>query len=135
ELGAGLPSPMALNLLKSPGVEKRRCLTRSVSMRAADFGGDKLFLGREESMRQLQRRWVAWAMTAVVLAALPALARTEPPAAQKGTKVHGQIVRVQSPDRFVIRTADKREVILQTNKQTSFLLNKRAARFADLREG
>ena len=54
---------------------------------------------------------------------------------QKGTKIQGQIVRVQGPDRFVVRTADKREVILLTNPQTRFLVNDRVVRFTDLREG
>jgi hypothetical protein len=57
------------------------------------------------------------------------------PTAQKGTRIQGRIVRMQGPDRFVVRTTDKREVILHSNAQTKFLLNSRAARFSDLREG
>jgi hypothetical protein len=34
-----------------------------------------------------------------------------------------------------VRTVDKREVILHINERTKFLLNERAVRFADLREG
>jgi len=41
---------------------------------------------------------------------------------------------MQGPNQFVVRTADKREVILHTHPRTRFLLNDRAARFADLRE-
>jgi hypothetical protein len=35
----------------------------------------------------------------------------------------------------VVRTPEKREVIVHVHPQTKFLLNDRAARFADLREG
>jgi hypothetical protein len=65
----------------------------------------------------------------------PAFAQRRPAHVQKGTKIQGHVVRVQGTDRFVVRTADKREVILHVNPQTRFLLNERMARFEDLREG
>src|SRR5207244_2973144 len=34
-----------------------------------------------------------------------------------------------------VRTTDKKEVILRTNPRTKFLIENRAARFTDLREG
>ena len=76
-------------------------------------------------------------------AAVPALV-TEADAAEpqhaarqapRGRRIQGRVVRLQGQDRVVVRTADKREVILHTNTQTKFLRNNRAVRFADVREG
>jgi hypothetical protein len=88
-------------------------------------------------MRRFQSQWLLWLVAAIVCVAftVPALGQRRPAPAPKGTKIQGHIVRVQGTDRFVIRTADKREVILHVNPQTRFLLNERAARFEDLREG
>src|SRR5262249_32479952 len=57
-----------------------------------------------------------------------------PAAPPKGTRVKGQVVRVQGPNQFVIRTADRKEVILLTDPRTRFLMNERVVRFTDLRE-
>jgi hypothetical protein len=76
-------------------------------------------------------------VAAVAFAVITASAWAQRPAAAppSGTRIQGRVVRVEGSDRFVVRTADKREVILHANPRTRFLLNERAARFADLREG
>jgi len=76
------------------------------------------------------------AVAALVVAAFAASAWAQRPAAPppKGTRIQGHVVRVQGPNQFVVRTADKREVILHTHPRTRFLLNERAVRFTDLRE-
>jgi hypothetical protein len=87
-------------------------------------------------MRRIQLPWLARAVA--TFAAVAVLACSQPPAeAQKpgGTRIKGHVVRVQGTDGFVVRTADKREVILHTHPKTKFLINEREARFADLREG
>jgi hypothetical protein len=88
-------------------------------------------------MRRFQTRWIAWVLAAVACAVFTMASSAQQRArqSQKGTRIHGHIVRVQGPNQFVVRTADKREVILHTNDQTRFLLNNRAVRFADLRDG
>jgi hypothetical protein len=88
-------------------------------------------------MKRFQWQWLGWVVMAVAFAAFTFAAWAQRPAApaQKGTRIQGHVVRVQGSDRIVVRTADKREVILHTNPQTRFLLNERVARFADLREG
>jgi len=87
-------------------------------------------------MKRFLTQWLAWAaaMTVVVFAA-PTWTQAQDKQGHKGGKMQGHIVRVQGSDRFVIRTADKREVILRTDTRTRFLLNERAIRFADLRPG
>jgi hypothetical protein len=80
-------------------------------------------------------QWFQWVAAVVALSSFTALAFTQHRGVRKATKIQGHIVRVQGPDQFVVRTTDKREVILHTNSQTRFLLNNRAVRFADLREG
>jgi hypothetical protein len=87
-------------------------------------------------MRRFQSQWFAWAVAVLTLAAFTASAwaqrRMAP--APVGTRIQGHVVRVQAPDRFVVRTADRGEVILHTNARTRFLLNERPVRFEDLRE-
>jgi hypothetical protein len=87
-------------------------------------------------MRRFPSQWLV-GVAAVALMALTtsAWAQVLPGGPPKGTRIQGRVIRMQGPDRFVVRTADKREVLLQTNADTRFLLNNRAARFADIREG
>jgi len=87
-------------------------------------------------MRRFQSLGLVGAVAALVVAAFAALAWAQRPAAPppKGTRIQGHVVRVQGPNQFVVRTADKREVILHTHPRTRFLLNERAVRFTDLRE-
>jgi hypothetical protein len=42
---------------------------------------------------------------------------------------------MEAPDRFVVRTQDNKDVILATNPRTRFVIDGKAARFADLRVG
>jgi len=87
-------------------------------------------------MRRFQSLGLVGAVAALVVAAFAASAWAQRPAAPppKGTRIQGHVVRVQGPNQFVVRTADKREVILHTHPRTRFLLNERAVRFTDLRE-
>jgi len=74
-------------------------------------------------------------VAAVGLATLTASTWAQRPAAPpRGTRIQGHIVRVAGPNQFVVRTADKREVIPHANPKTKFLLHERPARFLDLRE-
>jgi translation initiation factor IF-1 len=52
-----------------------------------------------------------------------------------GTTVQGKVVRVEGQDRVVLLTTDNKEVILVSNPTTRYLINGRAGRFADLRNG
>jgi len=75
------------------------------------------------------------AVAALVVAAFTAPAWSQRPVPPpKGTRIQGHVVRMHGPNQFVVRTADKREVILHTDVRTKFLLNERAVRFTDLRE-
>src|SRR5258708_2289497 len=75
-------------------------------------------------------------LTLIACAFLTFQAWGQRPAAQppKGTKMQGQIVRIQGPNQFVVRTADKREVIVHASDRTKFLLNERTVKFAELQE-
>jgi hypothetical protein len=96
-------------------------------------------------MKRFQSQWFA-GVVAVALASFTSLGCSQNPAGleqpqaeppkqpQKGTRMQGHVVRVQGPNQFVVRTADKREVILHVDERTKFLLNQRAARFTDIRE-
>src|SRR5262249_31388372 len=83
-----------------------------------------IFFGRRRLMRRFQLRRLVWAPAAVAFATLAAVALAQGPGElQKGTKMQGHIVRIQGPDQVVVRTVDKREVIVHTSPQTKFLLN------------
>jgi hypothetical protein len=87
-------------------------------------------------MRRFQTRWLVGVATVAVAAFLaPIMAKAHAAQVQKATVVRGHIVRLHGPDRFVVRTPDRREVILHVNPQTRFLHNNRVARFEDLRVG
>jgi hypothetical protein len=88
-------------------------------------------------MERTQSQWLLWVATALAFAVFTAPAWTQRPPGQvrKGTRIKGNVVRVQGNNQFVVRTADNREVILFANPQTKFLLENRAARFTDLRTG
>ena len=51
------------------------------------------------------------------------------------TLVEGEIVRVIGQDQVLVRTPERKEVIVFVNPQTTFLLENRAGRFVDLRVG
>jgi hypothetical protein len=87
-------------------------------------------------MRRFQLRWLV-GVAAVGAAAFlaPIMAQAHAAQVRKTTVIRGHIVRLHGADRFVVRTPDRREVILHVNPQTRFLLNNRAARLEDLREG
>src|SRR4051794_27655392 len=86
-------------------------------------------------MRRFQAPCLVWALAVAAVVAFTAPAWAQRPAAPpKGTRVKGHVVRVQGQNQFVIRTADKREVILHTDPRTRFLINERVVRFTDLRE-
>jgi len=84
-------------------------------------------------MERLHKQWFVWVAAALALATLTAQCGAAQ--ARKGTRIRGRVVRVRGSDQFVVRTADNREVILHANPRTKFLLENRAARFTDLREG
>jgi hypothetical protein len=88
-------------------------------------------------MRRLLAQWFIGLIAALAIVALPpvSFAQHHPVQAQKGASIRGQVVRVQGPDRFVVRTPDKKEVILHANDQTKFLHKDRVVRFNELREG
>jgi hypothetical protein len=85
-------------------------------------------------MRFFQVHNLVTLAAAVALIALVGQAPAQRPVA-RATRIDGRVVRVVGPDRFVVRGADNREVILHAGPKTRFLMNNRAARFADLREG
>ena len=51
------------------------------------------------------------------------------------TLIEGEIVRVIGQDQVLVRTPERKEIVVFVNPQTTFLLENRAARFADLRVG
>lgn len=55
--------------------------------------------------------------------------------AQQSLTVRGKVVRMESPDRFIVRTAENKEITFYTNPQTKYTIDGRAARYADLRVG
>jgi len=84
----------------------------------------------------------ALAAVGVFLAAHPAWSqipnpnqnqRNDSPAA--GTSVRGKIVRVEGQDKIIVQTSDNREVTLMSNPNTRYVIDGRAARFGDLRNG
>ena len=53
----------------------------------------------------------------------------------QGTTVQGQIIRMQNPDQFIVRTKDNKEVTLYANPRTRYTINNKAGRYSDLRVG
>jgi len=51
------------------------------------------------------------------------------------TLIEGEIVRVVAQDQVIVRTAERKEVIVFVDPRTTFLLENRTAKFADLRVG
>ncbi len=51
------------------------------------------------------------------------------------TLIEGEIVRVVGEEQVIVRTTDRREVIVFVDPRTKFLLEDRAGRFTDLRVG
>lgn len=83
-------------------------------------------------MNRVRHNLLLWsaALAACVLCAAPAAAQ-----GRKATRLQGRIVRVEGTDQFVVRTTDNKEFVLYADPQTEYLVNKKAARFADLRQG
>jgi len=52
-----------------------------------------------------------------------------------GTSLRGKVVRVDGQDRIVVQTADNKEVILMSTPTTRYVIDGRAAQFADIRNG
>jgi len=63
------------------------------------------------------------------------LVAEEPVPAEEGTLVEGEIVRVIGEDQVLVRTAERKEVIVFVEPRTTYLLNDQPARFTDLRAG
>src|SRR5262245_37503036 len=86
-------------------------------------------------MNRCRSCWLLFTSLAVASTSFGALA--QPPAGPggKGTRIQGRVVRVQAPNQFLVRMAQNKEVVLYVNPQTRYLLNQRAAQFADLRAG
>jgi translation initiation factor IF-1 len=55
--------------------------------------------------------------------------------AGKDLRVRGEIVRMQAPDRFIVRTSDNKEITFVAIPETRIVVNKKAARFSDLKVG
>jgi hypothetical protein len=49
--------------------------------------------------------------------------------------IRGKIVKMETPDRFVVKTSENKEIILQANPQTRFVINGKAGKYTDLRVG
>jgi len=71
----------------------------------------------------------------VVIADTVTLVAEEPAPPDEGTLIEGEIVRVVGEDQVIVRTAERKEVIVFVDPRTTFLLNDRPARFTDLRAG
>jgi hypothetical protein len=93
----------------------------------------------------MKRSWVRLLGLAVAGAILsvPAFAQTtNPPAVRpapaqpqvQAEQIQGQIIRT-SPDRFVVKTRDNREVTFFHNPDTRYLLNSKVVPYSDLRVG
>jgi ribosomal protein L35AE/L33A len=55
--------------------------------------------------------------------------------AATGTIVRGKVLRVEGQDKIVVQTTDNKEIILNANPTTRYVINGRAGRFTDLRTG
>jgi hypothetical protein len=49
--------------------------------------------------------------------------------------IRAKIVKMETPDRFVVKTTDNKEIILQANPQTRYIINGKAGKYTDLRAG
>jgi len=58
--------------------------------------------------------------------------KAPPPKAAAGLSIQGKIVRLDRPDRVVVRTSEGKDVILYTNKDTRYLNKDKAIRYEDL---
>ena len=55
--------------------------------------------------------------------------------AATGTIVRGKVLRVEGQDKIVVQTTDNKEIILNANPTTRYVIDGRAGRFTDLRTG
>ena len=83
----------------------------------------------------MSRTWIRLlACASVSLAiALPATAQVKE--APRDLTLRGKIVKVESPDRFVVRTTGNKEIIVFTSPETRYVIDGKAARYGDLRVG
>ena len=82
------------------------------------------------------RTWIRLCAVAGVFAlALPVYAQVKEVPRSQDLVMRGKIVKVESPDRFVVRTSDNKEVILYTSPETRYVIKGKAARYSDLRVG
>jgi translation initiation factor IF-1 len=73
---------------------------------------------------------------AVALVVVPAIEAQEKKIEVKtDLTVRGKVVKMEAPDRFVVRTQDNKEVILFTNPQTRYTIRGKAGRYTDLSVG
>jgi hypothetical protein len=77
-------------------------------------------------------RWFACAAVALAIA-LPVAAQVRD--VPRDLTLRGKIVNMEAPDRFLVRTADNKEIIFFTNPETRYLIDGKAARYGDLRVG
>jgi len=90
-------------------------------------------------MMSIGRTWFVFAVACSFLAAV-SFAQTLPPpkqgtSAPTQTTIRGTIVKVEGPDRFIVRTPEKKDVVLYAQPQTRYMMGDKAGRFADLRVG
>ena len=66
---------------------------------------------------------------------VPALSYGQVVKETKAVRVKGKIVKVQGTDQFVVQTTDNKEVPFYTGTSTRYMINGKAARFADFKNG
>lgn len=87
-------------------------------------------------MNRSSLRWLAASTAVAFVVGFAASAWTQPPSApSKPVTVRGEILRVQGPDRFVIRTADRKDLTFFIHPRTRFVRGEEKVVFADLRAG
>ena len=74
---------------------------------------------------------MAWVLLAAVVDAQEKPRKEATP----DVTIRGKIVKMEAPDRFVVRTTGNKEVIFYSTPQTRYVINGKAGRYADLRVG
>src|SRR5262245_45639144 len=64
-----------------------------------------------------------------------ASAQQEQPRAQADVTVRGKIVRLEGPDRYIVRTTDNKDVTFYTTPTTRYTIDGRAVKYSDLKVG
>lgn len=83
------------------------------------------------------RTWIRlFTLAAISFAlAVPADAQVKDAPRSEDLVLRGKIVKVEAPDRFVVRTSADKEVTVYTSPQTRYVIDGKAARYSDLRVG